>query len=135
MKIVDRKNNKIALKIGIDDIKDGLSFFSEDKDFLQVGSWRYEEGTKLKAHIHNTVPREVTRTQEFVFVVKGSLKASLYDDDEIFIEDVIVKEQEALVLFAGAHGYEILEDDSIILEVKNGPYPGAEIDRRRIEKE
>jgi len=40
---------------------------------------------------------------------------------------------ETLILLKGGHGYEILEDGTRVLEVKNGPYPGAEVDRRRLE--
>jgi hypothetical protein len=38
-----------------------------------------------------------------------------------------------MVLLAGGHGYEILEDNTKILEVKNGPYLGASEDRKRIQ--
>ena len=44
--------------------KDGLNFFSQDEEYVQVGSWGYDTGTALKPHVHNHVPREVTVTQE-----------------------------------------------------------------------
>ena len=133
--IYDHNDSKIALKFGPNDIKSGLSFFSEETDFLQVGSWRYEHGKKLLAHIHNTAHREISRTQEFIYVTKGSLKAFLYDEDKRLIEEITVNTNEGLILFAGGHGYQILDDDTIILEIKNGPYVGAELDRKRIESE
>jgi len=37
-----------------------------------------------------------------------------------------------LILLEGGHGFFIKEDDTVILEVKNGPYLGAEMDRHRI---
>jgi hypothetical protein len=35
-------------------------------------------------------------------------------------------------LLRGGHGYEILEDGTQVLEVKNGPYLGPDVDRRRL---
>ena len=37
-------------------------------------------------------------------------------------------------MLRGAHGYDILENGTQVLEVKNGPYVGAELDRKRIEQ-
>jgi hypothetical protein len=39
---------------------------------------------------------------------------------------------DVLALFNGGHGYEVLEDNTRVLEVKNGPYLGPEVDRRKI---
>ena len=38
-----------------------------------------------------------------------------------------------MICLEGGHGYEILEDNTRVLEIKNGPYPGPEKDRRRLE--
>ena len=111
----------------------GLNFFSEEHDFLQVGSWRYDHGTRLQPHVHNEVKREVIRTQEMIFVRSGRVAATILDEDEGFVERLELDPGDALVLLGGGHGYEILEDDTQVLEVKNGPYPGAEADRRRLE--
>lgn len=125
----------MALKFGQEDIGEGLSFFSLEEDFIQVGGWRYQRGRRLPAHIHNAVRREIDRTQEFVFVIRGSVRAYIYDYDETLLEHVTLGEGEGLVLFAGGHGYEVLADDTVVVEAKNGPYPGAERDRRRLEHE
>lgn len=134
MHTILKEDKKIALKFGLQDIKGGLTFFSEDNDFVQVGTWRYEKGKNLLAHIHNFVEKEVNRTQEFIYVVKGAVKAFIYDEDEFLLEDILLHSNEGLILFSGGHGYEILEDDTIVIEVKNGPYVGAELDRRRIKE-
>ncbi len=132
MHIIEKDSQRIALKFGMEDIKDGLSFFSKDGDVVQVGTWKYQKGKNLLAHIHNFVERKVDRTQEFVFVVKGAMKASVYDENESLIEEVVLNSGEGMILFSGGHGYDILEDDTVVIEMKNGPYLGAEIDRRRI---
>lgn len=132
--ILDKNNNKIALHFSSHQLPQGLTFFSEDKDFLQVGSWNYQKGKKLLAHIHNKAERKIEWTQEFIFIVQGKLKAFLYDEEAQFIQEIIVNAHEGLILFRGGHGYEIMEDETKVMEVKNGPYIGVDLDRRRIEK-
>ena len=111
---------------------EGLSFFSKDEEFIQVGTWIYPQGKMLAAHVHNAVPRTILHTQEVLFIKKGKLLATLFDLHDQLVEKIEVKEGEILVLLNGAHGYEILENDTIVIEIKNGPYPGAEVDRRRV---
>jgi len=133
MKVIKKDNKRIAIKIDFESVNDGLTFFSDDNDYLQVGAWKYERGKKLLAHNHNCVDRKVDRTQEFIFVLHGSLKAYLYDDKDELIEEVVLNSKEGLILLSGGHGYEISSDDTVVFEVKNGPYVGAQRDRRRLE--
>ena len=44
----------------------------------------------------------------------------------------MASEGDILILLTGGHGYEILTEGTQVLEVKNGPYVGAEADRRRL---
>ncbi len=112
--------------------KDGLSFFSKDDDFIQVGTWKYGKGKELLAHIHNKVERKINRTQEVIYVVKGKIKASIYDLKGGLVKQMNVKTGDFLVLLNCGHGYKILENDTQVLEIKNGPYLGPVLDRKRI---
>ncbi len=114
--------------------ENGLSFFSDDEDYIQVGTWGYDKPKELLAHTHNEVHRDVAWTQEVIFVKKGSIKAEIYDLSNKKVKDIICNIGDIIVLLRGAHGYHILEDDTQVLEVKNGPYVGAELDRVRIKK-
>lgn len=125
------KDEIIARKIAADDWKPGLSFFSKDEELIQVGSWVYDEGKALMRHIHNEASRQVPRTQEVLYVRKGSLEATIYDMQEHEVARLEVKAGEVLILLNCGHGYRILENDTQVLEIKNGPYLGADADRRR----
>jgi cupin fold WbuC family metalloprotein len=133
LKDVVYKGSILARHITESDINKGLTFFTEESDYLQVGAWRYEKGKRLLPHIHNLVRRESDRTQECVVVVKGCIRVTIYDEEGRFLERISVNAGEAVILLAGGHDYEIADNDSIVFEVKNGPYPGAEIDRKRID--
>ena len=132
MREIIKNNIVLARHITAEDMKPGLNFYSEDKDYVQVGIWgHYEQGKELSAHIHNKVERVSDRTYEVLYIIKGALSADIYDMDENKIETLAVRQGEILVLLNSGHGYTILEEDTTVLEVKNGPYPGAEADRRR----
>jgi quercetin dioxygenase-like cupin family protein len=111
---------------------EGLQFFSDDSDFLQVGKWSYPAGKELPAHYHNEVPRQVLKTQEVVYVVSGALEAHILTASGELVTKLHLSAGDLLVVLDGAHGYHILEDDTRVIEIKNGPYMGAEQDRTRI---
>ncbi|GJL65413.1 MAG: hypothetical protein NPIRA05_03840 [Nitrospirales bacterium] len=111
---------------------EGLNFFSEESEFIQVGTWGYQGGKELLPHSHNKVEREVDRTQEVLFVRKGALLASVYNLMNEKVREIRLSEGDIIILLSGGHGYEILEDETQVLEIKNGPYAGADVDRTRL---
>lgn len=132
MKKILASGTLLAMHLTRDDYSPGLNFFSTDADFLQVGSWNYGKGQPLAAHNHNPFVRSAERTQEVIVVVQGALRADIYDEDDTLVESVVVRSGETLVNLAGGHGYEILKDNTLVVEVKNGPYAGPDKDRRRL---
>lgn len=112
--------------------KDGLNFFSRDEEFVQVGSWyKYPEGKYLNKHFHNELERINTITQEVFFVVNGKLKTAMYNKDLEFVEELTLNKGDILIFFEGGHDFTILEDDTTVYEVKNGPYLGADKDKTK----
>ncbi len=112
---------------------DQLCFFSSDEEYQQVGTWNYSSGKTLLPHAHNEVERVIFWTQEVLYIRSGRIKASIYDANERKVAEIEVCAGDILVLLCGGHGYEILEDKTQVLEVKNGPYMGADVDRRRFQ--
>lgn len=110
----------------------GLKFFSAEEDYIQVGTWGYDSGKTLSAHIHNQTHRDILWTQEVLLVRTGCIRATIYNSLEHKVATVNVLAGDIIILLRGGHGYEILEDGTTVLEIKNGPYLGPEIDRRRI---
>jgi len=132
---IESNDGLLAKMIPQSEWKEGSHFFSEAHDYLQVGTWRYSAGKTLGPHIHNEVQRTIHHTSEVIFVYNGSIMASVYDGQKQLVKQVVLKEGDTLILLKGGHGYEILEDDTRVLEIKNGPYPGPELDRRLINEE
>jgi hypothetical protein len=110
----------------------GLHFFTADEYALQVGSWWYPAGKKLNSHKHRQNVREIPYTQECVYVVHGSMQVDIYNDRKQMINSTILNQGDLAILIAGGHGYTILSPDTKILEVKNGPFISAELDKEMI---
>ena len=130
-KIIEKNGIIFAKKISLVNIKKGLCFYSNDEDFIQVGTWNYEKGRYLAAHNHNIVERKINRTNEVIIILDGKLKIDIYDENDEKITELEAKKNDLLIMMNGGHGYHILEDNTKIIEIKNGPYLGAEKDRRR----
>lgn len=130
---IESHEGLLAKMIPQSEWKAGAHFYSETQDYLQVGTWDYSEGKRLGPHIHNEVCRVIDRTAEVIFVYRGSIKAGIFDSHKQLVKELVLKEGDTLILLQGGHGYEILEEDTRVLEIKNGPYPGPDLDRRVFE--
>ncbi|MDB9900842.1 hypothetical protein OAD37_03520 [Gammaproteobacteria bacterium] len=109
----------------------GLNFITPDEHFVQVGSWWYDKGKKLDSHIHKEFDRNATRTQESIYVKQGSLKVLLYTEKKEFFQDYILRQGDLAVFGYGGHGYEILEDNTQVIESKNGPFISVDKDKNK----
>jgi hypothetical protein len=114
------------------DWKSGLNFCTPDEIFIQAGCWQYPAGKNLGNHRHKTYPRTVTKTQELVYVKRGRLKTRILTDDGKAVTDFTLNAGDFAVMVDGGHGYEILEEDTQVLEVKNGPFIDVSIDKEQI---
>jgi hypothetical protein len=135
MAVVEIKEGNLVLARHIsseDAWGQGLKFFSPEEDFVQVGTWGYPAGKDLLAHTHNRLAREVPWTQEVLYVRQGRIRADIFDTSGTKVSTLEAKTGDLLVLLRGGHGYSILEDNTQVLEIKNGPYMGADADRRRL---
>lgn len=130
--LIKDKNKILALILRSGDFPPGLIFHTKEKDFLQVGTWNYEKGKKTVPHAHKTAKRTVNRTQEFIYVKKGKMRADIYNDKGKFLKKIALEAGDIVIIFGGGHSYEVLEDNTQVLEIKNGPYPGLEKDKKVI---
>lgn len=108
----------------------GIHFFTPDNLSQQLGFMHHAKGKLIDPHIHNPVKRDVTYTQEALFIRKGKLRVDFYSHDYIYIESHLLQPGDVILLVSGGHGFEVIEDVEMI-EVKQGPYLGDK-DKTRI---
>jgi hypothetical protein len=114
---------ELALIIRASYVREGITFLTPNDYSQQLGYMNRRAGYRIAAHIHNAVPRAVTFTREVLFVKSGKLRADFYGDDGQYVESRILSAGDVILLAAGGHGFEMLEDSEMI-EVKQGPYAG-----------
>ena len=135
MEKIKHNNQIISIIYRESDWVKGLNFVTPDELFVQVGSWWYDKGKKLDSHIHKEFDRNATRTQETIYVKQGSVKVLLFTEKEEFFKEYVLYQGDLAVFGYGGHGYEILEDDTQIIESKNGPFISVDSDKKKFNKE
>ena len=91
----------------------------------QVGFVTRAAGESVTAHRHLPLDRHIIGTSEVLFVRRGRMIARLYDDRRALVAMRTLEAGDVILLVSGGHGFEMLED-TVLLEVKQGPYTGME---------
>jgi hypothetical protein len=128
--ITDEYGEVYAIIHRKEDWNRGLDFITPDDAFLQAGTFWYQKGKRCKPHRHIHNPRPNCFTQECNIVLSGSIQVTIYDTCDEEICQTVLKAGDLIVVLTGGHGYEILEDDTRIVECKNGPFISIEKDKK-----
>ena len=102
----------------------GIHFFTPNDFSQQLAAMRHPAGHVIAPHVHNPVPREVHYTHEVLFLRRGRLRVDFYADAGSYLESRELGAGDVILLSAGGHGFEVLEEVEMI-EVKQGPYAGV----------
>lgn len=132
--IIEDKGKVLAVILRNGDFPEGLNFHTKDEDFVQVATWNYPRDKKSSTHSHKIAERVANRTQEVIYFKTGKVKAKIYSEDDKLLKEAILNAGDLIIIFGGGHGIEILEDNTQAIEIKNGPYPGLEKDRKLIDE-
>tara|TARA_B100001057_G_C22523892_1_gene823001 strand:- start:175 stop:588 length:414 start_codon:yes stop_codon:yes gene_type:complete len=117
-----------------EEISERRTDLSPDQEFLQVCGRVMPSGIGVPPHRHIETHRETNLTQEAWVLLKGKVRARFYDIDDSFLCERNVGAGDAIVLYRGGHSLEVLEDDTIFYEFKNGPYFGVSKDKEKIDE-
>ena len=128
---ITHKNLLLSVIIRAEYQKEGISFFTPDNFSQQLGYMNRPQGYVIPPHVHNLVPREVSLTQEVLYIKAGKVRVDFYDDDKNYLQSSILNKGDVILLAHGGHGFEMLEQSEMI-EIKQGPYCGEE-DKVRFE--
>lgn len=121
MEIFDKYKNLVAIVHKDLNFKNGKTFYSDNSREFQFGTFKLEKNEIIEKHIHNSQKREVNKTSEAIVVLSGALKIDLFDRDKQFVETVMIKRNDAILIYEGGHGIEVVEECKF-LEFKQGPY-------------
>jgi mannose-6-phosphate isomerase-like protein (cupin superfamily) len=114
----------LAIILSRDFSQPGIRFLTPDDWSQQLAFMRHPAGHLITPHVHKPVPRTVQDTLEVLFLRRGRLRVDFYDEDQKYLESRVIQAGDTILLAAGGHGFEALEEIEMI-EVKQGPYAGG----------
>ena len=110
---------------------EGRTDVAPGDQFIQLATLRMEKGKTFHPHKHIWKPASgpLVIAQESWVIIKGSVRIFMYDIDDTFIGEEVIKQGDCSMTFEGGHTYEILEEDTVVYEYKTGPYTGQKNDK------
>jgi hypothetical protein len=92
---------------------------------LQLGLVVHAAGGEVLRHVHRPLGRRLVGTNEVLLVRRGRCEVDLYDDDRALVATLELRKGDVILLAGGGHGFRF-EEDTVLLEVKQGPYTGVD---------
>ena len=111
---------------------DSTSFFNDAEDILQVGIIVKSSDETVKRHKHNKIMRKTFGTAEALYCLRGAGTMHFMENDETNTVDVPFKRDDLIIFDGGIHSF-TFESYTLLLEVKNGPYFGQNLDKEILE--
>jgi len=76
-------------------------------------------------HVHRTIERHLIGTSEVLILRKGRCIMDIYNDQKELVASRELKVGDIMLMVGGGHGFRMLEE-TVFLEVKQGPYTGID---------
>jgi mannose-6-phosphate isomerase-like protein (cupin superfamily) len=101
------------------------TFLTPSELNLQVGFVVYPAGGEVARHLHRPLERHIVGTSEVLVVKEGRCQMDIYDDDRQLVATRELRKGDIMLMVGGGHGFRMLED-TVFLEIKQGPYTGLD---------
>lgn len=101
------------------------TFFTPPEFKQQVGFVVYPAGGEIIRHVHLPLQRHLVGTSEVLLIKKGRCLVDIYSNDKTNVATRELQTGDILLMVSGGHGFKMLED-TVFVEIKQGPYAGLE---------
>ncbi len=91
---------------------------------LQVGHVVYPAGGEIARHVHLPIERHLVGSNEVLVMQQGRCEVDVYTADRHLVATRELQAGDILIAVNGGHGFRVIED-TVLLEIKQGPYPGG----------
>ena len=92
---------------------------------LQLGFVVYPANGEVARHVHWPLERNIVGTSEVLIIKKGRCEIDVYSDDRELVATRELRTGDIMLMISGGHGFRMLED-TILIEIKQGPYTGMD---------
>lgn len=87
----------------------------------QVGFVVYPAGGVIARHLHLALERHLVGTCEVLVLLKGRCLMDVYNDMKELVATRELIKGDVMLMVGGGHGFRV-QEDTVFLEVKQGPY-------------
>lgn len=115
----------LAYVVRADATSTSTSFFTGDDAAFQAGFVVNHAGGSVVPHIHLPVVRTIVGTSELLLVRRGRCIVDVYGADRTLVASRELGAGDLVISLSGGHGFRMLED-TVLFEVKQGPYGGQD---------
>lgn len=92
---------------------------------LQFGFVVYPAQGEVARHVHRKLERHIVGTSEVLILKQGRCEIDIYNDDRELVTTRELRTGDVMLMVSGGHGFRMLED-TVLLEIKQGPYTGVD---------
>ena len=108
------------------------SFLPDETTFLtppdykqQVGYIVYPAAGEIERHVHRPLERNLVGTSEVLILKRGRCEIDIYSNEGKLVATRELRKGDVMLMVGGGHGFRMLEE-TVFLEIKQGPYLGIE---------
>lgn len=128
-------NNDLMFTINkYEEISKSRTDITPEKEILQASAKILSKGENFPPHKHNYLKRETTTTQESWVIIEGKILAFFYDIDDSLMGTYELTKGDMAIVYKAGHSFNVIEDNTVLYEFKNGPYYGKTKDKTMINK-
>lgn len=106
-------------------IPEKTTFLTPPEFKQQVGFVVYPKGGEIIRHVHRDLQRHLVGTSEVLIIRQGRCEIDIFNDDRELVATRELCAGDIMLMVGGGHGFRMLED-TVFLEVKQGPYTGLD---------
>ena len=115
----------LAYVIRAELLPEKTTFLTPPEFKQQVGYIVYRSGEEIARHAHRSLERHLVGTSEVLIIKKGKCLIDIYNDNRELVVTCELNTGDIILMVGGGHGFRMLED-TVLLEIKQGPYIGLE---------
>jgi hypothetical protein len=125
METISSGGKILAYIIAAELTPDSTTFLTPPELNIQVGFVVCPAGEDIRRHVHRPLERHTVGTSEVLLVKHGRCEVEIFDEDRRPVACRTLRTGDLLLAIAGGHGFRMAED-TVLLEIKQGPYIGVD---------
>ena len=125
VEVVSWEQQPLAYVIRTELQPEQTTFLTPDSFNFQLGYVVYPAHGEVKPHLHKKLERQVTGTSELIIVKTGLCEIDFYNNERELIATRELRSGDMVLTVDGGHGFR-MQEDTVLFEVKQGPYFGID---------